>query len=79
MGATRLYILYDGRAEFEGTENASVQVTADSLAEAEEYAGEFGDSVCYSYDQSGEALTDERWEFSYDTLNQTIWGRGNKE
>jgi hypothetical protein len=71
---SRLYILYDGRANpSDGTDDASVLVTARSYEEAKKDASMFGDSWCWSYrddDPNSQYLTDERVEFGYD-------GKGN--
>ena len=62
----RLYILYDSRAcGAQGTDDASVLSTADSLEEARRDTDMFGACACYSYDTNGKYLIDARWEFDY--------------
>ena len=60
----RLYIIYDGRAAFGDTDDATVMVACDSVDECWSYLGDFGDDcVVYSYLESGNDLIDERFEF----------------
>lgn len=61
----RIFFLYDGRAALGDTDSATVLVTADSLEDAIEKRGWFGnDAVIYSYARGGEYLTDERREYA---------------
>lgn len=46
---TKLYVMYDLRARFEGTSEASIFVTADSEREARRWSKEF-EGVWYEYD-----------------------------
>lgn len=67
----RQYILYDGRASFGDTFDASVFVACDSDEEACSYKGDYGQMVCFSYaikenpgDEPDE-LVDERFEWNW--------------
>ena len=71
----RIYIIYDGRAR-ENTENATILETCDTLKEAIEDCKLFlhpfsCDPVVYSYDNSGECLTDEQLEYIYWSIKRT--------
>ena len=58
-----MYIIYDGRAIYGDTDDASVLVACDSLEEARGYKGDFGDGcVIYSYDEKDELLINEKFE-----------------
>lgn len=62
----RKYILYDGRACGGGeTAGASVFVVCDSEKEAKSYKGDFGQMACYSYEERGNKLVDEKHEWDY--------------
>lgn len=61
----RVYVLYDGRAEYD-KDDATVVDTADSLDEALEVSEGY-DYVCYSYVESNGLLTNERFEFNPST------------
>ena len=81
MKRKRVYILYDGRARTEGTDDAEILATCESDAEARSCRGDFGDMACYSYRirkataadvtecpglKVGEDIADdERWEWDY--------------
>lgn len=61
-----IYILYDGRAiAYNDTDEASVLATATSLEESKTTAQFFNEAVCYSYDTSGEYLTEETFVYYY--------------
>lgn len=54
---TKLWILYDERAIIEGTEEASVLVSCDSLSEAWQYLNDtFGSGAIFEYDINGKEL-----------------------
>lgn len=55
----RSYIVYDERAEREGTRNAKILTVAGSLQAAKD-CGEPG--IIFSYFKKGNSLTDERCE-----------------
>jgi len=62
----RVYILYDGRAsDAMGTDEASVLVACESDEEALSYRGEYGGMSCYSYDEDGSNLINERFEWNW--------------
>ena len=59
----RIYLLYDGRANFGSTDDATVYETCDSLAEALHQLKEWpADTVIISYDNTGPVLSDGRRE-----------------
>jgi len=58
----RTYVVYDGRANpIDGTDDATVLVTADSLQEARDYIKDSGWGECYiwSYIDDFHSLEDE--------------------
>jgi len=64
------YMIFDGGSIFIETPNFEHWIyCADSLNEAKDIAPEFGDCICYSYDEKGVSLDDaelinEKWEFT---------------
>lgn len=56
------YLLYDGRACAQDSNNASVLVSCDDDAEARTYAVVSGDMACYSYNEKTQV---ERWEWNW--------------
>jgi len=58
---SKKFILYDGR----DTDKASVLVMCSSMKEAKSYKGEYGDMVCYSYDEVDGKLINEKKEWYY--------------
>ena len=63
----KLYIVYDGRAcGDQGTDDAMVMVSCDSLEEARSYNGDYGQVAIYSYDiYARNQLKNERWVEDY--------------
>lgn len=62
----RTYIVYDGRAssgEREDIDRALVLTVGDSLEEVMEHKDSYADFIVYSYDNTGEYLSDERREY----------------
>ncbi len=60
----RTYIIYDGRAIWGDTDDASVCCCADSLEEAKaDVRDMFPDGVVYSYRDQNDWLVDERLEW----------------
>ena len=55
----QIWIMYDGRAEFQDTDDCSIYVTADSLQEAKSYLTDFPDGVIFRYDLIDNKATNE--------------------
>lgn len=57
----KLFVLYDGRARFGDTEDASIMTTAESEGEAigESQDWEDVDGIWYEYDVKGKTLVNE--------------------
>jgi hypothetical protein len=59
----KLFIVYDERAMLEGTDEAAVLCTAQSLKEARrDVQTMFPRGVIYSYDRDGDTLVNEQFE-----------------
>jgi len=71
MANRKQYVIFDGRScsMAEPPDWANCIYCGDSLIEAKDIAPEFGDCICYSYNEKGVSqddveLINERWEFS---------------
>lgn len=70
---SRFYVLYDGRAcGGQPTDGASVFCTANSLSEALRDAKDHGQTAIYSYKDTNDTLTDERWECDTDAFGNRV-------
>ena len=59
----KLFLVYDARAcGNQGTQDAQVMVSCNSLKEARSYRGDFGTmAAIYSYDTNDKELINEQW------------------
>lgn len=65
---SRLFILYDEWAMLEGTDEATVLCTANSLKEAKrDVRTMFPNAVIFSYANDGNQLVDEQFEWAPET------------